>query len=67
MSIADRFHHKTRELRGRLKRTTGRMTGNRTMQAEGMALQADGWVGGTEERIKTAFRGRRGFGRRRVL
>jgi uncharacterized protein YjbJ (UPF0337 family) len=58
MSFADKVSHKAREVRGRIKRTTGSVTGNWSMEAEGRAQEVAGKLGQTDERIKDAFRGR---------
>ncbi len=62
MGMADKFDNKMRELRGRVKRNTGEVTGDASLQAEGRSQETGARVRQTGERIKDAFRGR---GRRR--
>lgn len=59
MSFADKFGNKVQELRGRIKRGTGDLTGNRRLQTEGRADQAGGDLKQAGEKVKDAFRGRR--------
>jgi uncharacterized protein YjbJ (UPF0337 family) len=42
MTSADTFSNKVQELRGRVKRGTGDVTGNPRLQAEGRADEAKG-------------------------
>ncbi|HEX8935104.1 MAG TPA: CsbD family protein [Pseudonocardiaceae bacterium] len=63
MSFADKFRHKAQELRGRIKRNTGEVTGDRRLQAEGTAEEAMGNLKQAGEKIKDAFRGRGTRGR----
>ena len=58
MSFADKFRDKAQELRGRIKRSTGEVTGNRRLQAEGRTEEVLGNLKQTGEKIKDAFRGR---------
>jgi uncharacterized protein YjbJ (UPF0337 family) len=58
MSFADKFRHKAQELRGRIKRNTGEVTGDRRLQAEGTAEEVMGNLKQAGEKIKDAFRGR---------
>ena len=58
MSFADKFRDKAQELRGRIKRNTGEVTGNRRLQAEGRTEEVLGNLKQTGEKIKDAFRGR---------
>jgi uncharacterized protein YjbJ (UPF0337 family) len=62
VSFTDRLRNKAQEMRGRLKRTTGEVTGDRSLQASGRADEVKGGLKQTGEKIKDAFRGR---GRRR--
>ena len=62
MTFADKFSNKAHELRGRMKRNTGEVTGDRRLQAEGTADEVKGNLKQAGEKIKDAFRGR---GRRR--
>jgi uncharacterized protein YjbJ (UPF0337 family) len=58
MSFADKFTNKVQELRGRAKRNTGEVTGDRSLQAEGRADEVKGNLKQAGEKIKDAFRGR---------
>jgi uncharacterized protein YjbJ (UPF0337 family) len=58
MSFADKFTNKVQELRGRVKRNTGEVTGDRSLQAEGRADEVKGNLKQAGENIKDAFRGR---------
>lgn len=60
MSFADKMNNKARELRGRIKRNAGEVTGDRNLEAEGRAEEAGGNLRQAGEKIKDAFRGRRG-------
>jgi uncharacterized protein YjbJ (UPF0337 family) len=62
VSFADKFRDKAQELRGRIKRNTGEVTGRRRLQAEGTAEEVLGNLKQAGEKVKDAFRGR---GRRR--
>ncbi|PZS40916.1 MAG: CsbD family protein [Pseudonocardiales bacterium] len=64
MSFADKLRDKAQELRGRIKRNTGEVTGNRRLQAEGTADEVMGNLKQAGEKVKDAFRGR-GTRRRR--
>jgi uncharacterized protein YjbJ (UPF0337 family) len=64
MSFADKFRDKAQELRGRIKRNTGEVTGDRRLQAEGRADEVKGSLKQAGEKVKDAFRGR-GTRRRR--
>jgi len=59
MSVADKFHNMTQQLRGRAKQRTGEATGNRRLQREGRADQVKGHLKQAGEKIKDAMRGRR--------
>ena len=59
MSFADKMEGKARELRGRIKRNTGEVTGDRRLEAEGRAEEMGGGLRQAGEKIKDAFRGRR--------
>jgi uncharacterized protein YjbJ (UPF0337 family) len=65
MSFADKFRNKAQELRGRIKRNTGEVTGDRRLQRQGRADEMKSGLKQTGEKIKDAFRGR--GGRRRQL
>ena len=58
MSFADKFSNKVQELRGRIKRNTGEVTGNRGLQAEGRADEVKSNLKQAGEKVKDAFRGR---------
>lgn len=66
VSFTDKLRYTVQELRGRIKRNigevTGEVTGDRSLQAEGRADEAKGNLKQAGEKIKDAFRGR---GRRR--
>jgi uncharacterized protein YjbJ (UPF0337 family) len=57
MSFADKVHNKAREMRGRVKRNAGEVTGNRRLEAEGRAEETGGNLRQAGETIKDAFRG----------
>ena len=61
MSFADKMEGKARELRGRIKRNTGEVTGDRRLEAEGRAEEMGGSLRQAGEKIKDAFRGRRRY------
>ena len=58
VSLTDKFRNKAQELRGRIKRNTGEVTGNRRLQAEGGVDEVMGNVKQAGEKVKDAFRGR---------
>jgi uncharacterized protein YjbJ (UPF0337 family) len=62
VSFTDKVRNKAQQLRGRIKRNTGEVTGDRSLQARGRADEVKGNLKQTGEKIKDAFRGR---GRRR--
>lgn len=64
MSFTDKFRNKAQELRGRIKRKTGEVTGDRGLQARGRADEMKSKLKQTGEKVKDAFRGR-GTRRRR--
>jgi uncharacterized protein YjbJ (UPF0337 family) len=59
VGFADKFRNKSQELRGRIKRNTGEVTGDRGLQAEGRADEMKSSLKQTGEEVKDAFRGRR--------
>jgi uncharacterized protein YjbJ (UPF0337 family) len=59
VSLTDKLRNKAQQLRGRMKRNTGEVTGDRGLQAEGSGDEMKGNLKQTGERIKDAFRGRR--------
>ena len=58
MTFADKFTHKAQELRGRIKRNTGEVTGDRRLEADGRADEVKGNLKQAGEKIKDAFRRR---------
>jgi uncharacterized protein YjbJ (UPF0337 family) len=64
MSLADKFRNKTQELRGRIKRNIGEVTGDQGLQAEGGADEVESNLKQAGEKFKDAFR-RRGTHRRK--
>ncbi len=64
MSFADKVRVKAQELRGRIKRNAGEVTGNRRLEAEGRTDEVMGNLKQAGEKVKDAFRGR-GTRRRR--
>ncbi|MGB8963296.1 MAG: CsbD family protein [Pseudonocardiaceae bacterium] len=58
MSFADKLKDKAQVLRGRMKRNTGEVTGDRRLQAEGRADEMMGNLKQAGEKVKDAFRGR---------
>jgi uncharacterized protein YjbJ (UPF0337 family) len=59
MSFANKMNNKARELRGRIKRNAGEVTGDRRLEAEGRAEETGGHLRQAGEKIKDAFRGPR--------
>jgi uncharacterized protein YjbJ (UPF0337 family) len=59
MTFAEKFTNKAQELRGRVKRNTGEVTGDRRLQAEGRTDEVTSNLKQAGEKIKDAFRGRR--------
>ncbi len=64
VSFADKVRVKAQELRGRIKRNAGEVTGNRRLEAEGRTDEVMGNLKQAGEKVKDAFRGR-GTRRRR--
>ena len=60
MSLADKFSNKAQQLRGRIKRNTGEVTGDRRLEAEGTSDELKGNLKQAGEKVKDAFRGRGG-------
>ncbi|PZS15488.1 MAG: CsbD family protein [Pseudonocardiales bacterium] len=58
MSFANKLMDKAQELRGRIKRNTGEVTGSRRLQAEGRVDEVMGNLKLAGEKVKDAFRGR---------
>jgi uncharacterized protein YjbJ (UPF0337 family) len=59
MAFMDKIGNKAQELRGRVKRNTGEVTGDRRLQAEGRTDEVKSNLKQAGEKIKDAFRGRR--------
>jgi uncharacterized protein YjbJ (UPF0337 family) len=58
VSFTDKLRNKAQEMRGRVKRNTGEITGDRDLQARGRSDERKGGLKQTGEKIKDAFRGR---------
>ena len=58
MSLADKFNNKAQELRGRIKRNAGQVSGDRRLEAEGSSDERMGHLKQAGEKVKDAFRGR---------
>jgi uncharacterized protein YjbJ (UPF0337 family) len=56
VGFTDKLNNKVREMRGRIKRNTGEVTGNRRLQAEGRAEEMTGNLRQAGEKFKDAFR-----------
>jgi len=56
MGFGDKVAHKTQELRGRMKRNAGEVTGNPRLKAEGSSEEVMGNLKQAVEKIKDAFR-----------
>jgi uncharacterized protein YjbJ (UPF0337 family) len=65
MGFTNKLSNKIQELRGRIKRNAGEITGNRNLQAEGTADETKASLKQTGEKIKDTLRGRRTYRRRR--
>ena len=59
MTFSDKMNNKARELRGRVKRNAGEVTGDRRLQAEGRAESRAGHLRQAGEKLKDAFLGSR--------
>lgn len=59
VGFANKFRDKAQELRGRIKRNAGEVTGDWRLQAEGRADEIMGNLKQAGEKVKDAFRGRR--------
>jgi uncharacterized protein YjbJ (UPF0337 family) len=57
--LTNKLRNKAQELRGRIKRNTGEVTGDRSLQAKGSPDETKGNLKHAGEKIKDAFRGRR--------
>ncbi|WP_328399437.1 CsbD family protein [Streptomyces sp. NBC_00390] len=56
MSIAKKITHKAEAMKGSAKKTTGRATGSRRLQAEGRGDQLKGNIKQAGAKIKDAFK-----------
>jgi uncharacterized protein YjbJ (UPF0337 family) len=65
VSFSDKLRNKAQEFRGRIKRNTGEVTGDRGLQAEGSADEMKSNLKQAGEKVKDAFRGRGPRRRRR--
>jgi uncharacterized protein YjbJ (UPF0337 family) len=59
VSFTDKLRNKAQQVRGRIKRNTGKVTGDRSLQARGWADVVKGNLKQAGEKIKDVFRGRR--------
>ena len=57
MTLADKMNNKAREMRGRIKRNAGEVTGDRRLQAEGRAEERASRLRQAGERLKDAVFG----------
>ena len=57
MSFADKMSNKAQEMRGRIKRNAGQVTGDRRLEAEGRAEERSGNLRQAGEKIKEALLG----------
>jgi uncharacterized protein YjbJ (UPF0337 family) len=57
MSFADKMSNKAKEMRGRVKRNAGQVTGDRRLEAEGRAEERSGNLRQAGEKIKEALFG----------
>jgi uncharacterized protein YjbJ (UPF0337 family) len=62
VGFADKFANRVQELRGRMKRNAGAVSGDRRLEAEGSSEEVRGGLKQAGQKFKDAFRGR---GRRR--
>ena len=60
MSATNKLRNKLQKLGGRAKKTVGRATGDRKLENRGVRDQFTSDVKGAGEKVKDAFRGRRG-------
>jgi uncharacterized protein YjbJ (UPF0337 family) len=58
VGFSDKMNNKAKELRGRMKRNAGEVTGDRGLQARGRAEEMAGNLRQAGEKLKDAFRGR---------
>jgi uncharacterized protein YjbJ (UPF0337 family) len=57
MGIDDKADNKAEELKGKGKKTTGKATDDKDLQAEGRAQEAKGNLKQAGEKVKDAFKG----------
>ena len=57
MSFTEKMNNKARELRGRIKRNAGEVTGNRELEAEGRAEEVGGNLRQAGGKVRDALRG----------
>jgi uncharacterized protein YjbJ (UPF0337 family) len=60
VGFADKFSNKVQELRGRIQRNAGAVSGDRRLEAEGRSEEVRGSLKQAAENLKDAFRGRGG-------
>jgi uncharacterized protein YjbJ (UPF0337 family) len=60
VGFADKFSNRVQELRGRMKRNAGGVSGDRRLEAEGRSEEVRGSLKQAGEKLKDAFRGRGG-------
>jgi uncharacterized protein YjbJ (UPF0337 family) len=60
VGFADKLSNRVQKLRGRMKRTTGEVSGDRRLEAEGRSEEVRGGLKQAAEKLKDAFRGRGG-------
>jgi uncharacterized protein YjbJ (UPF0337 family) len=60
VGFADKLSSKVQELRGRMKRNAGKVSGDRRLEAEGRSEEVRGRLKQAGEKFKDAFRGRGG-------
>jgi uncharacterized protein YjbJ (UPF0337 family) len=56
VSVGKKFRHKAETAKGRAKKVTGRVTGNRRLKAEGRTGQAVGNLKQAGDKVRNAFR-----------
>ena len=56
MSLANKFAHKAEAVKGGVKKTVGRLTGNRRLQAEGRGDQVKSDIKQAGAKVKDAFK-----------
>jgi uncharacterized protein YjbJ (UPF0337 family) len=56
MGFTDKFRHKAQEMRGRIRRNAGEVTGDPVMRAEGRNEEIRSSLKQAGEKVKDAFR-----------